>query len=507
MKYVFTAPDYPWHGVAGSELIHATFDPERARRWQQDASLNERANATLARFAKEGGPAPSLSHWAKWVAVWVSQEPEPRPYVTLTPSANVLARSIQQRPGTLWQRIREQFHWSSETVDDAHLLVQRIASGIRDVPFSTFYEWARIARWHEQHAHEPNGGSSFPNAWTDALAQQCIHDEDFWDKFPNADALVALDEWLTTNPLSTSPTLDKLLADYTHWLALQPNSHDPATYVPKVPAAEKEALKQAWVQEYEARPAVGRDLAWLARTRNLVPSLGQGADPLTFRSRMMTWLTTLVDEGEIVAHETDEAPWDTHYTLSSHTLSEIQSRRQEVTTDTKPLPTIDPQWSHLIDLWTTTFGSGLATLDRVLSLITNDSTLSKLLPRNPKNQRKFLRETLFPHLPPQDPPVIIERHYNRNTRHTFYRLVSAPFSEPHSPSIPSKPMPERSLEDSPGSSEFSMSEIEEFFAGWYRSFGERSVKIGQLMRKGQEQGWILPIATENHRNPNKPHPC
>ncbi len=527
LKYVFSSPGYPWNGVAGAELIHATLDPVRARAWLEEGAKG-RLGRIFQRFSDPGESPPSLSEWSVWIRVWTSREPEPRPYVVLPPSATILARTIRQQPGDMWQRIREQLLWQPQTMDDAQKLIDRLAEGQRDLPFSTFYLWARVARWYEQHEHEPEN-PPVPNTWTDQLARECLRDRGFWDEYPNADDLVALDNWLTTNPLESNPALDELLARYTHWRTQNQGSRSTGatTMLPQ----EWVALARAWIEEFQGNPAYGRDLAWLAQTRNLAPSLERGKDPMTFRSLMMMALSELVNEGKIVPQSTGDRPWDTSYILSPGEIDAVGQTHnavaasqvhpehyEEASEETGSIgegseaSSLDSRWVRLIDLWRQSFGSDAVSIERVLTAIRRDETLSPLLPEDPRDQRRYVRNVVIPRLPQLGIPVTVSRLYLTASRKSLYALSSENPAQdpgtytPEQQAESAESMTQTAESRAPFHTDVGPQDIERFFQGWRRTFGQSQVRLTQLLTEGRQQGWILPLKVPEHFNPNKPHP-
>ena len=529
LKYVFSAPDYPWNGVAGAELYHATLDPIRARAWLE-AGANGRLARIFERVSDHGESPLSLSEWSIWIRAWINREPEPRPYVVLPPSAKVLARTIQQEPGDMWQRIREQLLWKPQTMDDAQKLISRVAGTQRDLPFSTFYLWARMARWYEQHEHEPQSPPA-PNTWTDQLARQCLRDRAFWDEYPRAEDLLALDKWITTNPLDNNPVLDELLAQYTHWLARSHGSRAVAA-VTMLPH-EWTALATAWMDEFQGNPAYGRDLAWLAQTRKLVPSLERGKDPMTFRSLMMMALTELIKEEKIIPQGEENRPWDTPYVLSPQEAESIRRPQRTLAPaqvpagDDKanseamvpdaddPKESLDPQWARLVELWRQSFDSEAVSIERILTVIQRDGVLVSLLPEDPRNQRPYMRHVVIPHLSELDIPVTISRFYHKRGKKSLYTLSSSDNSVGSAPgdridtteTIP-KERPQSMTVDTEDRmavlSDVNSEDIAEFLAGWRRTFGQTPVSLDQLLTKGRENGWLFSLPP--HSNPGSLHP-
>ncbi len=525
LKYVFSAPDYPWHGVSGAELVHATLDPVRAETWLKEGAKG-RLVRIMQRFSDPGESAPSLSEWSVWIRIWITHEPEPRPYVVLPASATVLARTMRQRPGEMWQRIREQLLWQPQTMEDAQKLIDRISAGQRDVPFSTFYLWARVARWYDQHEHEPDN-PPVPNTWTDQLARQCLRDRGFWDSYSNADDLVALDDWLTTKPLENNPTLDELLARYTHWLAQNQGPHSTGTTT--MLDEEWINLARAWMEEFQGTPAYGRDLSWLAQTHKLVPSLERGKDPMTFRSLMMMALSGLVKQGKIIPQSTGQQPWDTAYVLSPEEIealletqktvaaAQVQPERREkvsedgeASSESSSKSFLDPRWARLIEIWSQDIGSEAVSLNRILTLIRRDDILLSLAPENPLEQRQYVRNTVIPRLSELRSAFKVSRQYLSESRKSVYSLSSggdddtildSQVDENQAPATEAN-----ESADEPLRQELKPEEIERFLDGWWRTFGQKKVRLIDLLTKGREQGWILPVQVPLHFNPSHPHP-
>ena len=502
-RYTFTAPSYPWKGVAGTVLMHAGWDPERARHWLS-LPLDKRALATVRYFADPDAPEPSLSHWAKFVQIWASQEPGSKPYVTLPPAATIIAKTLHSNPGTMWQRILESYHWNSETLDDARLLVKRVAEGTRDLPFSTFYEWARIAKWVDQHPQESED-LTLPATWTDKLARQCLNDSDFWDAYAtHDDELVALEQWLTTSPTTSSPDLDSLLANYTHWLSVEARDSTSSTPGPVMVDDEWPAFAKAWSAKNGGQAASGQELHWLIRERGIVPSTSvAGDDPLTARQRIMDWLEQAERLGLLACEERAATPWESRYAMVP---GAAQAMPAPSSTTRESLPPSNPDewsrldWARFAEAWTSELGSEAVPLDRILKIITKDPSLRRVLPKMHTQQMRYLRELLSQPLP-AEVGVSIEHSYNPRKKRTVFELR---FASPDSVD----PGPAQSPTTASGTSEstkiptstpdadqfsFSDAQIQKFLAGWERAFGNKSVILRDLENAGAEQGWALPL--------------
>ena len=486
LRFTFSAPAYPWKGVAGSVLIHAGKDPARARRWLELPSINLRTRSILTHFASHEGN-PSLSHWAKYLQVWSSQEPGSKPYVTLPPAASVLARSLHANPGTMWQRIREQRDWNERTLEDARSLVKRLAEGARDLPFSAFYEWARLAQWVEQH---PSSSESrlLPSVWTDALAQQCLRDKEFWDSRVDGDEeFFALQEWLTASSTEASPALETLLADYTHWLSVGRDS-GPSSYSEprgvRFDIRDWDALRDAWKRQNGGGPAFGRELHWLASENRLVPSIHDAHDePLTMRKHMMDWLAEAERRGLVGCAERAEngAPWDSRYVLvetpEAPSASAVSASPREWTSE---------DYEHLVEIWSSKLGNRPVPIERVVRLISEDTALRVVLPKQRSHQNRMVRN-LLDHPALVDGAIAIEHRYDPRQRRTVYYLLDKSTDQRHG------------VSDEP-----SDVQINQFYAGWYRAFGSNKVILRDIEERGEKEGWGLPLPPRT--TVTQPHP-
>ena len=308
--FVFEGPLYDVFGIEGATLWNLPRDGEAARAWSRDPQWSIKTRRVLTHVTN---PAHilTLSEWQCWMSVWRSHHPTDQIYVIMPSSATTLAQEWILRPGLMWTRVREVFHWSDATLISAQGTVALIAH-TRSVSLSAFYLWMRLVMWHQTHALD-----SDPFAWSGAIASQCWRDQAFWLTHPSEERRTALFDFLTERrPLNTA-NLQALAGLWSHWRTQH-----------RVPSV----VEVSWCLESQAEDVAGPCRA-TATARCVDPPalIGTWTDTWPIRTAYeadhATWQRMIWDE---VAGVNDPAPSDAeHAKLLSPSASALPTAQWE----------------------------------------------------------------------------------------------------------------------------------------------------------------------------------